>query len=85
MADDLDRLASPLILRPFTCANGLAVGVAIVLQRNPQSFPAPLILKGAPKNPTVNWQLTPGEAKSLGDTVSDETDVLKAFLDYLEN
>ncbi len=75
-----DRLASPLILRPLICKDG-AIGIALILD-TPRTPPEGLILKGAPKEPSVESQLTANEAKKI-PILNGETDILKAFLDTL--
>jgi CRISPR-associated protein Cmr1 len=77
-----ERLASPLILRPLVCNDGLAIGLAVVLKgyRIP-----PLILKevGEP----VQAQLSKKDLAQLPDLnnlkLKGETDVLQAFLNDL--
>jgi CRISPR-associated protein Cmr1 len=79
---DHDRLASPLILRPLACANGHYVGLALVLHalRTP---PDGIKIKGyAPSDP-LTIKLNDQEAAKIL-SLSGKTDVLRAFLDYLE-
>jgi len=78
---DHDRLASPLILRPLVCANGQAVGLALILDGTDLP-PGGLMLKNAPGNPTVHANLTSGEASAI-PPLGGNTDVLQAFLNTL--
>jgi CRISPR-associated protein Cmr1 len=84
----IDRLASPLIIRPIACSDG-AVGLAAILEWNAidseESYTPPggLILKGAPNNPKVESNLSESEAKNI-PPLDGEPDVLQAFLDYLK-
>jgi CRISPR-associated protein Cmr1 len=76
-----ERLASPLILRPITCAKNRAVGLALVLE-SPYIPPDGLILKGAPGDPRVRADLTLAEAKKI-KPLNGQTDVFQAFLKTL--
>ncbi|MBA3944413.1 MAG: type III-B CRISPR module RAMP protein Cmr1 [Herpetosiphonaceae bacterium] len=91
-----ERLASPLILRPLTCAGGKAVGLALLLKgctvQDAVQAGDTLQLKtrdGARAEWTVTSDLTP--AASLAISTKDghtsllggETNILKAFLDTL--
>lgn len=74
-----NRLASPLIFRPLACANGEAVGLALILD-TPRTPPDGAILEG---HGSVQIDLTPTEAgqiEPLKHIMPIETDVLKAFL-----
>ena len=90
----LDRLASPLILRPIACSDG-AVGLATILKWDPVDTkerytpPGGLWLTSEDYSDfQVESDLKPAEAgnieplKNLG--AKPETDVLQAFLDYLK-
>lgn len=80
---DHDRLASPLIVRPLACANGQAVGLALILEgTGVTSLPGGLMLKDAPHNPTVQATLTSTEASSISP-LGGNVDVLQAFLNTL--
>ncbi|NTV66006.1 MAG: type III-B CRISPR module RAMP protein Cmr1 [Oscillochloris sp.] len=77
-----DRLASPLILRPLACADNRYIGLALVLHA-PRTPPDGLKLKGyAPSDP-LTIKLNDEEAANVL-SLNGKTDVLRAFLDYLE-
>jgi CRISPR-associated protein Cmr1 len=77
-----DRLTSPLILRPLSCKDG-AVGLAVILE-TPRTPPDGLILKGTPRgDEPVESNLGKYEAKKI-PMLDGETDILKAFLAYLD-
>jgi len=80
-ANPMDRLASPLILRPLACRDGY-VGLAVVLDA-PREPPHGLEVDGLPPNKKkVHAGLTESEAKTepLRRILNGELDVLKAFL-----
>jgi CRISPR-associated protein Cmr1 len=80
----IDRLASPLILRPLVCKDG-AVGLAAVLQ-GPHTPPYGLEVDSFPSaNKDVDSRLLASEAgtEPLKRVLSGQSDVLRAFLDYL--
>lgn len=74
-----DRLASPLILRPIACADGAAVGMALILKTPP--LPA-LKLGSSPE--TISTELDEHDIAFIEPMQHDgnttETDVLKMFL-----
>jgi CRISPR-associated protein Cmr1 len=81
----VDRLASPLILRPLAGAGG-AAGLAALLRGS--RLPDQLVLEHRGGRDPVEWRLTPEEAAAI--TTPDgrpllgaETDVLLAFLNTL--
>ncbi len=79
-----ERLASPLILRPFVCKDGRVVGLALLLEGR-QTYPDVLELVDKDKKPyqvTIDTKLTPTEAKNI-PALDGETDVLQAFIKYL--
>lgn len=81
----IDRLASPLILRPLACRDGGHVGLAIVLD-TPREPPHGLEVDGFPADrKSVQADLTKNEANTepLQRVVSGEPDVLKAFMKTL--
>jgi CRISPR-associated protein Cmr1 len=80
---EIERLASPLILRPFVCKNNQAVGLALILE-GPRPIPRQLTLseKGKNRSFPVEEQLTRDEAKEIY-ILNNETDVLKAFMKSL--
>ena len=80
---DHERLASPLILRPLACKDGKAVGLALILE-GPRTPPGGLALlkKGNATPYPATTMLTPGEAQKI-PLLNGQTDVLKAFLNYL--
>lgn len=80
----IDRLASPLILRPVICTDNRAVGLALVLEglhippgglylveENDQDHPH-----------SVDSKLTEIDARKIS-VLKGKTDVLKAFMNYL--
>lgn len=84
----IDRLASPLILRPIACSDG-AVGLALILEWEPvesaESYTPPggLFLKGISKEPKeVKSDLAPDEATNILP-LKGNTDILQVFLDSL--
>ncbi|MGO0122923.1 type III-B CRISPR module RAMP protein Cmr1 [Desulfothermobacter acidiphilus] len=87
VGENLQRLASPLILRPLACADG-AVGLALILEGTSiEEFlkKDKLFLKKK-DDPATKWEvdalLTPTEAKEI-KPLGDKPDVLQAFLDRL--
>jgi CRISPR-associated protein Cmr1 len=77
-----DRLASRLVLRPLACGGEQGVGLAIILDP-PSMPPGGLVLDGAPRNPSVQSDLTVAEAATiapLSHPAPPEPDVLKALL-----
>lgn len=88
---ELERLASPLILRPLAVADGV-LGLALVLD-TPRLPPGGLILKRSKDRRTlgqVEATLVPEESGAIRDAsgqrplLRGSTDVLEAFLNYLE-
>lgn len=81
--DKIERLASPLLLRPLLCKDGKAVGLAVLLE-GPRIPPGGLQLleKGGSKPYPVDSNLTQKEAGSI-KVLEGETDILQAFLKYL--
>ena len=87
--DKLDRLASPLILRPIQCGENKAIALAIILD-TPQSLEGGVALKNLAKPIEVYSDLEVGhninEAKKLTDNglkpLNNNPNVLQAFLDY---
>ena len=81
----VDRLASPLILRPIQCADG-AVGLALILEA-PQLPPKGLVVEGLSKSHEVKSEITLYEAEDLTKSgftaLENNPDVLRAFLDFL--
>ncbi|MER3430832.1 MAG: type III-B CRISPR module RAMP protein Cmr1 [Blastocatellia bacterium] len=81
------RLASPLILRPIECADG-AAALALLLVA-PRASELDLELSHSNGNAKVVAKLTVEEAKLLTAAglgpLGNQTDVLKAFLDYFAN
>lgn len=76
-----DRLASPLILRPFACANNTFVALAVVL-RAPATPPGGLALEGAPSKPSVSSKVSKSEAAKIA-ALNGQPDVLLAFINHL--
>ena len=80
----IDRLASPLVLRPLACRDGY-VGLAIVLD-TPREPPYGLEVTGFPADKkNVHADLTENEANTepLRRVLNGEPDVLKAFMKTL--
>ncbi len=94
-----DRLASPLILRPLACKNNKFVALAILLEGTQRLLNAQQVtLKtnestGTPTQRSQEWancvvKLNPSEAKKIVTSsgkplLGTETDILKAFLNFL--
>lgn len=76
-----ERLASPLILRPFACAEQGAVAIAVLLEGN-RLPPGGLVLKWQRGKEPVNSQLTRDEAENI-TPLNGEQDVLQAFMKSL--
>ncbi|MEN3336147.1 MAG: CRISPR-associated protein Cmr1 [Blastocatellia bacterium] len=85
--DYVERMSSPLILRPLAIGNGRFVGLAMILEA-PQRPPQGFILEwqplgeDAPETWNVKEQLTSNEADRI-HPLSGKTNVLQAFLDNL--
>ncbi len=80
ISGDGDRLASPLILRPLACSGGGAVGLAARLSA---PMPDRYLLKGDNGSSVeVSGKPTQQQAKAT-QPLNGETDVLTAFLNYL--
>ena len=85
-----ERFASPLILRPFQCSDGMAVGLALLLE-GPRVDLKQLVLQ-VPKNEGgksqyVEGTLTTNETRKITAKIEDlqkETDVLQAFMKLLK-
>lgn len=85
-----ERFASPLILRPFQCSDGKAVGLALLLEGSRVDLKY-LVLQ-PPQNEQKNIQavegtLTPDEARMITKKLpelNNKTDVLHAFLQFLK-
>lgn len=81
--DKIERLASPLILRPLLCKDERAVGLALLLEGPPiPPGGLRLIEKGSNREHAVDAILTQSEANTI-HILRGETDVLQAFLKYL--
>ncbi len=79
---DVERLSSPLILRPLACEGGKAVGLALILQTE-KIPPGGLYLKGKARNePQPDAKLQRSEALLI-DPLKGSTDVLQTFLEHL--
>lgn len=81
----IERLASPLILRPVACAEG-AAGLALILEA-PRMPPGGLVLTGLGRERRVSSELTGDEARHVSrrlDMNNVMTDVLWAFLETLK-
>lgn len=83
--ESIDRLSSPLILKPIKCSDGV-VGIALILE-TPRVPPFGLMLTEVKRNDEVLSELTPEEAKILSERLEpleNQTDILLAFLKFLE-
>jgi CRISPR-associated protein Cmr1 len=81
----IERLSSPLILRPIKCSDGY-LGIGLILD-TPRLPPNGLSLEGVEKENEVLAKLTKTEAEELTETLevlNNEKDILEAFLKYLE-
>lgn len=87
--DTIDRLASPLILRPIRCADKKCVALGLILNspRKPENGIALKNIKSG--SITVLPTLDENEFAVLAQNgltpLKNKTDVLQAFLDYLKN
>jgi CRISPR-associated protein Cmr1 len=78
----IQRLSSPLILRPLACGEGKAVGLALILN-TPRIPLGGLSLDGLPaSDPQPSAKLTLAEAKKINPLKADP-DVLHVFLNSL--
>jgi hypothetical protein len=80
-----DRLSSALILKPLSCLNDQAVGLAAVLDA-PLTPPYGLEIEELPRDKQgVEWQLTKDEANSapIREILHGQTDAIEAFLDSI--
>lgn len=83
----IERMSSPLILRPLALGNGRFVGLALILE-TPQRPPGGFILEWKPpgENDPEIWgvkeELTRNEADRI-HPLSGKTNLLQAFLDNL--
>jgi len=78
---DWDRMASPLILRPFHTGSNV-VGMALVL-RAPFPFADDLLLNKSGSKDKQSARVTPQEAQAIVP-LNGETDPLQAFLNSLK-
>lgn len=81
-----ERLASPLILRPLACKDGKAVGLALLLEVTQAVAGDLQLVKNKTQKPypdTIETELTQNEANNI-QALEGETDVLKAFMRYLQ-
>jgi CRISPR-associated protein Cmr1 len=74
-----NRLASPLIVRPLACANGDAVGLALILD-TPRTPPGGAFLEGHGSVPIDLSSAEAAQIDPLKHILPIEPDVLKAFL-----
>lgn len=81
-----ERLSSALILKPFSCNNGQAVGIVVVLEA-PIIPPCGLEIKELPSDKRVaEWRLTKDEANSepIREILHGQPDIIKAFFDSID-
>lgn len=80
-----ERLSSALILKPLSCLNDQAVGLAAVLDA-PLTPPYGLEVEELPRDKQdVEWQLTKDEANSapIREILHGQADVIEAFLESI--
>jgi CRISPR-associated protein Cmr1 len=77
-----ERLASPLILRPLSCKDGQAVGIALLLEGCHLPPGGIELAEKSGKTHSVDATLTRNEANTI-PVLKGETNVLQAFLNYL--
>jgi CRISPR-associated protein Cmr1 len=83
-----DRLASPLILRPLICQKGQTLGLALYLEG--VRLPDKLSLEGRVTNQVQKFPLNVSETQLIAREAATvpilvgQTDVLQAFLNFLE-
>ncbi|GAA5527591.1 type III-B CRISPR module RAMP protein Cmr1 [Herpetosiphon gulosus] len=85
---DNERLASPLILKTFQCANGDLIGLAFILSGTELSPKMKLSLKASvhpisPKPEDLRFLLRADEVLNI-NSISVEGNILEAFLAYLK-
>ncbi|WP_420632381.1 type III-B CRISPR module RAMP protein Cmr1 [Candidatus Leptofilum sp.] len=82
---DHNRMGSPLILRPYQCANQQFVGLALILA-GPRLPPSDLILEGI-DDEAVQSRLLPDEAAQIAtrdnNIYDGNVDILQSFIDSL--
>jgi CRISPR-associated protein Cmr1 len=78
---DMDRLSSPLILRPLPCSDGKAVGLALLLKGTQTPSNLVLVEKKGESHP-ANAKLEPREANMI-EPLHGQQDVLQTFMNYL--
>lgn len=82
--EEKDRFASPLILRPFQCRDNQAVGLALLLDGSRVDAENLVLVEKEDGTPhPVRATLTQDEARKI-TVLGGETDVLLAFMNYLE-
>ncbi|GCF10226.1 type III-B CRISPR module RAMP protein Cmr1 [Dictyobacter arantiisoli] len=80
------RFASPLILKPLTCKNNQSVGIAFILEGSNLPAEGIILVEKDNKDNTypVEAQLTAADLKQLPELkLQGQTDILKAFMNYL--
>ncbi len=83
--EEKERFASPLILRPLLCRNNKAVGLALLLEGSRATLERlELVEQDNEQKHSVRGNLTRSEARSI-DVLHGETDVLKAFMNFLKS
>jgi CRISPR-associated protein Cmr1 len=88
--DWINRLASPIILKPVACSNDSCIGLVSLLQWKSEdpgnetyAPPGGLFLKGAPNNPRVHSDLNDKEINQI--SIIREKDILSEFYRFLKN
>jgi CRISPR-associated protein Cmr1 len=82
-----ERFASPLILRPFQCSDGMSVGLALLLEGSRVDLNHLVVQDERKRSQPVEGTLTTQEARTITRKIPDlknETDVLHAFLTFLK-
>lgn len=79
--DDIERLSSPLVLRPLVCSGG-AVGIGLILQ-TPTEPPGGLLLVERDKKKETHHSIKQTSKIANVPVLHGNTDVLQAFLETL--
>jgi CRISPR-associated protein Cmr1 len=82
-----ERFASPLILRPFQCSDGMSVGLALLLEGSRVDLNHLVVQDERKRSQPVEGTLTAKEARTITHKIPElknETDVLHAFMTFLK-
>lgn len=82
-----ERLSSSLILKPFPCSDGQAVGIAVILEAPPEPPHGLEIKELTQDKDSVKWRLDSEEARSepIRRILHGNPDVVEAFLKSLDS